>query len=103
MCLSSDGGSLVDCGPGLVCCVDFVLSVGTCAQSCPPSHLTYACDGPEDCPGDTCCAPDEAWGDVTCENACADDETVCNDSGDCDDACAEDFPGPLGDAYTTCF
>jgi hypothetical protein len=46
------------CMPGELCCGSFVnMQVMTmCAASCPDGGLTIACDGPESCGGNPCCA-----------------------------------------------
>jgi hypothetical protein len=96
--------NIIQCAPGQVCCVTPSGGSGHCDDDCIASESTFECDGPEDCPiGDECCAPDERFGDVACVSSCSDDDTVCKDDGDCADSCSEEFSGPLGQAYQTCF
>jgi hypothetical protein len=96
--------NIIQCAPGQVCCVSAGGGSGHCDNDCVVSESTFECDGPEDCPmGDECCAPDERFGDVACVSSCSDDDTVCKDDGDCADSCSEEFSGPLGQAYQTCF
>jgi hypothetical protein len=96
--------NLIMCQPGQVCCTTPGGGFGHCGNQCGIMESTLECDGPEDCQsGDECCAPDEENGDVTCVSSCSDDDTVCKDDGDCSDTCTEEFSGPLGQAYVTCF
>jgi hypothetical protein len=98
-CLSGD--SVVMCQPGEVCCVTN-FNAAACSAACSGNQLTWACDGPEDCPGGVCCAPSEEDGDIACDDSCIDDETVCKSGNDCNDLCTEHFPGSLSDQYSTC-
>lgn len=65
---ASDGGDL-GIGPGVycgadagtcatgACCVDTSAKTATCSATCASGMLSLACDGPEDCSGNPCCAP----------------------------------------------
>ncbi len=103
MCAEGGGQGLVRCRPGQVCCVSSMSLQGSCADDCSGGEYTFACDGPEDCPGAICCATNVGFGDVECRENCSDDNTVCKSNADCADLCVEPFPPPYGDAYMTCF
>jgi hypothetical protein len=87
---------MTTCSPGQKCCVRFPWDDNACiadSEPCtvPSSSVTeIACDGPEDCPTQLCCASDTAAGNVeferiACSQACQADKqaVVCKDPRDC--------------------
>lgn len=73
---------MATCTSPNVCCVDF----GSGASSCTPAGAcrasAFECDGPEDCPGELCCATGDATSaSSTCGASCI--VRVCHVAGDC--------------------
>lgn len=50
------GSATCDVSTGSVCCGGLVSSFACVGPSAPCSYFKIACDGPEDCPGQLCCA-----------------------------------------------
>jgi hypothetical protein len=73
-------------GSNDVCCSNFDTPPfdKTCSQGmCPMGFSTFACDGPEDCPGAICCfAGDTVKGNATCKLPC-EGRVVCHKTSDC--------------------
>ncbi|HYO93622.1 MAG TPA: hypothetical protein VER33_03875 [Polyangiaceae bacterium] len=87
------------CSPGQKCCIRFPWDDNACIAASEPcavpnhSVTELACDGPEDCPMQLCCAFDTAAGNIEFERvACAascqanSQAVVCKDARDCLDA-----------------
>jgi hypothetical protein len=66
----------------------------SCDTSCGQGELTYACDGPEDCPGQHCCLYNSGFTyGSACQDSCGNGgDVTCNVAGDCpnggDQCCA---------------
>ena len=80
----------VECGPELVCddlcCINAMSPAYECGvDTCPSSQVqvTFACDGPEDCPDDAYCC-EGYTGDQDCAESCT-QTTVCHVDADCPD------------------
>jgi hypothetical protein len=92
-CGPENGGVLVDCAPGEVCCFHMLdPALDTCQSGgCGAEFATIGCNGPEDCPSGLCCGDfDDFLGDlylvgIACATSCAgpDDFVMCNTSADC--------------------
>ena len=54
-----------------------------CSTACPDGAQLYLCDGPEDCPGQSCCLL--SGGGTAC-GTCAGEEVVCHDETPCTDS-----------------
>lgn len=73
----------VTCVSSEVCCL-----TGFTTRSCVPDDgtcTTFAlrCDGPEDCPGEVCCAPSSVGTASSCTPAADCAHTMCHDGTDC--------------------
>jgi hypothetical protein len=71
------------------CCITFDNGVGggvqsaDCKATCGDGEVTYACDGPEDCPGQDCCFTGQRGGSH-CASGCGFGEVqACRASSDC--------------------
>jgi len=105
-------GSSMTCAPGDSCCVTVQQGqppAYDCNTSCPsgPGHLTYSCDGPEDCPGQDCCLTDQGFGS-SCHDQCTGQGTytTCNTAADCPnggDKCCPSNVGNIQICRQTCF
>jgi len=112
---SGMGGSatvLVDCGASTcdvasnaACCVDLDTEDATCPADgkCAGNDVKVECDGPEDCPGEICCATTKGgdYDKVRCKGSCSggNDNIVCHvgDDAPCGgDSCQTDIPGGYG-------
>jgi hypothetical protein len=77
------------CTNGKVCCISFGAGGSetfSCESSCKSGQETWACDGPEDCPGKDCCVTQFG---SRCASDCNGNEGVACRSGD---DCPNDEP-----------
>lgn len=108
-CNDGGGTTPVACAPGDRCCFDETNpTLDKCsAGACGANQLELRCDGPEDCPGQVCCArmhlsqfleEPRFDGPTECAAACSPpNHVVCHDASDCGGgACVPLFDG----AYT---
>jgi hypothetical protein len=84
------------CSGQNVCCVSFQNGGGQmgyeCKDKCDGNQGTFACDGPEDCPGQHCCVGRTS---SACADDCGFDSTACRTPSDCggnDDCCKTQYP-----------
>lgn len=92
------------CAPGQVCCGGGFGGGNTfdCADKCDGNQNTYACDGPEDCPGQECCF---GQGGSSCAASCGwGEQTACRSDADCGggSCCPTQYPN-LMLCGTICF
>jgi hypothetical protein len=105
-CNDGGGTTPVACDPGERCCFDeFDPADDSCsAGACAANQLELRCDGPEDCPGQECCArmhlslilqEPRFDGPTECVAACSrPDHVVCHSADDCGGgACVPLFDG----------
>jgi hypothetical protein len=85
------------CTGGNVCCVSIGGGGGMqleCKDNCGGNQATFACDGPEDCPGEECCF---ARSGSTCDTSCGfGAQVACRSAQDCpgagDKCCPTQYP-----------
>ena len=85
------------CSGQNVCCVSFSGGGGQtgfeCKDKCDGNQGTFACDGPEDCPGQECCVGRTS---SACADSCGFGEsTACRSPSDCsggDQCCSTQYP-----------
>lgn len=65
------GGQTCDLANGQVCCFQQFAQNFQCVQASACAAITFACDGPEDCPGQVCCGI-KLYGNVIRSAACQD-------------------------------
>lgn len=72
------GTQTCDIGTGQVCCYQLFQNLG-CKQAAACGTIKFACDGPEDCPGQICCGT-KLYGNVihttACQNNCSGTQVV---------------------------
>lgn len=97
-CGPADGmGDLHPCQVDEVCCFhkqDPDLDLCTPTSSCGSTFFTFACDGPEDCPGSICCGAvgEDFFGEyfeetIACKSTCAaPNRRMCHTAADCEGA-----------------
>jgi hypothetical protein len=90
------------------CCLQQNGTGALCTMNaCPANRITFACDGPEDCPGNSVCCLRQLGNQVsfTCQNNCS-GLVLCHDDGDCpmSQRCAVQPPLPdqLGVCRSDC-
>jgi hypothetical protein len=86
----------VTCKPTEVCCMGAMLACTGVGQCPVPS---FACDGPEDCPGAQCCFGSQGQGGSSCKTCAA---PACHVDTDCPTTAAKCCPKMFTPGYKVC-
>lgn len=98
------GPMTCDPGAGAFCCIQPSVGLECTEDDTRECAISIGCDGPEDCPGASCCIqPLEDGLRISCESACVDTITACHRAIDCSDSmpiCCRGSDVPFGRCTT---